>query len=199
MTATLEEVYEALREAVDGNPAVVKKGESKLQAWETNSGFFYLLIEIFQNTNIDVNLRWISAVYFKNGCIKYWRKNVKNEMSDQEKEEIRLKLLSNINEPVPQIASQIATSIGKLIRIDFPKDWPQLIPFLVENVRSEDEQLQYRALTILLQVIKAVASKRMLTDRREFYALTSQIYGFIYQLHESTTNNYFQLLQHDMW
>lgn len=197
-TTTLEEVYEALREAVDGNnPVAVKKGEAKLAAWEKNSGFFYLLIEIFHNANVDVNIRWISAVYFKNGCIKYWRKNVNNEMSEEEKEQIRVKLLSNINEPVPQIASQVATSIGKLVRIDFPKDWPQLLPFLVENVRSEDEHLQYRALTILLQVIKAVASKRMLADRRAYYELTTQIYGFIYELHQSSTNTFFQLLQHN--
>lgn len=52
------EVYQALQNCIDGDPANVKKGEASLAAWETNSGFFYLLIEIFQNANVDVNLRW---------------------------------------------------------------------------------------------------------------------------------------------
>lgn len=31
--------------------------------------------EIITNASIDVKIRWLSSVYFKNGIDKYWRKN----------------------------------------------------------------------------------------------------------------------------
>ena len=74
--------------------------------------------------------------------------------------DIRSKLLQNFgSEPVYQIALQAAVAIGKIARFDVPKDWPELLPALVQAVQVQDSLIQHRALLVLHHTIKALASK----------------------------------------
>ena len=82
-------------------------------------------------------------------------------IGDGEKVEIRRLMLQSFgSEPVYQIALQAAVSIGKIARYDVPKDWPELLPALVQAVQVVDPLIQQRALLVLHHVIKALASKR---------------------------------------
>ena len=84
-----------------------------------------------------------------------------NAIGDGEKIEIRRLMLQSFgSEPVYQIALQAAVSIGKIARYDVPKDWPELLPALVQAVQVVDPLIQQRALLVLHHVIKALASKR---------------------------------------
>ena len=81
-------------------------------------------------------------------------------ISEAEKVDIRSKLLQNFGcEPVPMIALQAAVAIGKIARFDVPKDWPELLPALVQAVQAQDSLIQHRALLVLHHTIKALASK----------------------------------------
>jgi len=64
---------------------------------------------------------------------------------DQEKLEIR-KVLEHIvlTEPLIPIATQLAVILAKVSRLDVPKEWPTLLPLLLENIRSTDGDRQYR-------------------------------------------------------
>ena len=89
-------------------------------------------------------------------------------IGDGEKAEIRRNILQSFgSEPVYQIALQAAVSIGKIARYDVPKDWPELLPALVQAVQAEDALIQHRALLVLHHVIKALASKRYDERRTE--------------------------------
>lgn len=97
-------------------------------------------------------------------------------------------LTEAFREPVPQVAIQMAVLIGSISRFDYPSDWIevifechsiivknncvndnfQLMPRLNEIVNSMDSMQQHRGLLILQQVVKALASKRLLNDRRVF-------------------------------
>ena len=50
-------------------------------------------------------------------------------------------------------------AIGKIARFDVPKDWPELLPALVQAVQVQDSLIQHRALLVLHHTIKALASK----------------------------------------
>lgn len=86
----------------------------------------------------------------------------------EEKSEIKKMLLLRFNEPVQQIAVQIAVLIGNIARYDCPQDWMELVPTLVEVVQSNDLLVQHRGLLILLHVVKVLASKRFQRDRNHF-------------------------------
>lgn len=67
-----------------------------------------------------------------------------------------------------QIATQIAVLIAKVARLDCPRQWPELIPILLESVKGQDGLLQHRALLTFYHVTKTLASKRLAQDRRLF-------------------------------
>lgn len=89
-------------------------------------------------------------------------------IEQEEKDEIKKILLLRFNEPVQQIAIQIAVLIGSIARLDCPLGWPELVPTLVEVVQSNDLLLQHRGLLTLLHVVKALSSKRLQRDRNFF-------------------------------
>ena len=47
-------------------------------------------------------------------------------------------------EPSLAIATQLAVTMGKISRLDVPRDWPSILPFLMENIRHTDPDKQYR-------------------------------------------------------
>lgn len=68
-----------------------------------------------------------------------------------------------------QIATQIAVLIAKVARLDCPRQWPELIPILIESVKVQDDLRQHRALLTFYHVTKTLASKRLAADRKLFY------------------------------
>lgn len=78
-----------------------------------------------------------------------------------------------------QIATQIAVLIAKVARLDCPRQWPELIPILLESVKGQDGLQQHRALLTFYHVTKTLASKRLAQDRRLFQDVSlSKVYSF---------------------
>lgn len=74
-----------------------------------------------------------------------------------------------------QIATQIAVLIAKVARLDCPRQWPELIPILLESLKSHDGLQQHRALLTFYHVTKTLASKRLAQDRRLFQDVSSTL------------------------
>lgn len=68
-------VYQALQWASSQNTDLMKQAEQKLAEWEIQRGFFTTLVNAFLDHSLDGNVRWMAAVYFKNGINKFWRRN----------------------------------------------------------------------------------------------------------------------------
>lgn len=82
-------------------------------------------------------------------------------ISEDEKLSIRHGLLCSFSEPISQIAVQRAVLVSKVSRLDWPREWPNLFPTLLQAVESPDGLIQHRALLTLHHVVKAIASKRL--------------------------------------
>lgn len=83
-----------------------------------------------------------------------------------------------------QIATQISVLIAKVARLDCPRQWPELIPTLVESVKIQDDLRQHRALLTFYHVTKTLASKRLAADRKLFYDVSMKLcfIGYIVSL-----------------
>uniref|UniRef100_A0A3P8X9P8 Importin-11 n=1 Tax=Esox lucius TaxID=8010 RepID=A0A3P8X9P8_ESOLU len=161
-------VLQALTQATSQDTALLKPAEEQLRQWETQPGFYSVLLNIFNNHMLDVNVRWLAVLYFKNGIDRYWRRVAPHALSEEEKTSLRAGLITNFNEPVNQIATQIAVLIAKVARLDCPRQWPELIPILLESVKGQDGLRQHRALLTFYHVTKTLASKRLAQDKRLF-------------------------------
>ncbi|KAK3886184.1 hypothetical protein Pcinc_009644 [Petrolisthes cinctipes] len=180
-------VLETLRQASSQDAAILKPAEQQLQLWETEPGFYSTLVQIFSDHSVEVTVRWLAVLYFKNGVDRYWRKTAPKAISEEEKTSIRHGLLLNLGEPVPQVATQLAVLIGKIARVDCPREWGDLLPALFQAVRSTDQLVQHRTLLTLHHVVKQLASKRLAADRRTFQELTGQMYTFLVELWQNQT------------
>ncbi|XP_054373877.1 importin-11 isoform X2 [Molothrus ater] len=185
-------VLQVLTQATSQDTAVLKPAEEQLKQWETQPGFYSVLLNIFTNHSLDVNVRWLAVLYFKNGIDRYWRRVAPHALSEEEKSTLRAGLITNFNEPVNQIATQISVLIAKVARVDCPRQWPELIPTLVESVKVQDDLQQHRALLTFYHVTKTLASKRLAADRKLFYDLTSSIYSFACSLWNHHTDTFLQ-------
>ncbi|KAM6965632.1 importin-11 [Aplochiton taeniatus] len=185
-------VLQALTQATSQDTAVLKPAEEQLRQWETQPGFYSVLQNIFNNHMLDVNVRWLAVLYFKNGIDRYWRRVAPHALSEEEKMSLRAGLITNFNEPVNQIATQIAVLIAKVARLDCPRQWPELIPILLESVKGQDGLQQHRALLTFYHVTKTLASKRLAPDRRLFQDLASGIYSFACSLWSHHTDCFLQ-------
>uniref|UniRef100_A0A8C9WY09 Importin-11 n=1 Tax=Sander lucioperca TaxID=283035 RepID=A0A8C9WY09_SANLU len=185
-------VLQALTQATSQDTAVLKPAEEQLRQWETQPGFYSVLLNIFNNHMLDVNVRWLAVLYFKNGIDRYWRRVAPHALSEEEKTSLRAGLITNFNEPVNQIATQIAVLIAKVARLDCPRQWPELIPILLESVKGQDGLQQHRALLTFYHVTKTLASKRLAQDRRLFQDLASGIYSFACSLWSHHTDCFLQ-------
>ncbi|XP_031712501.1 importin-11 isoform X2 [Anarrhichthys ocellatus] len=185
-------VLQALTQATSQDTAALKPAEEQLRQWETQPGFYSVLLNIFNNHMLDVNVRWLAVLYFKNGIDRYWRRVAPHALSEEEKTSLRAGLITNFNEPVNQIATQIAVLIAKVARLDCPRQWPELIPILLESVKGQDGLQQHRALLTFYHVTKTLASKRLAQDRRLFQDLASGIYSFACSLWSHHTDCFLQ-------
>ncbi|XP_028604091.2 importin-11 isoform X1 [Podarcis muralis] len=185
-------VLQVLTQATSQDTVVLKPAEEQLKQWETQPGFYSVLLNIFTNHTLDVNVRWLAVLYFKNGIDRYWRRVAPHALSEEEKSTLRAGLIANFNEPINQIATQISVLIAKVARLDCPRQWPELIPTLVESVKIQDDLRQHRALLTFYHVTKTLASKRLAADRKLFYDLASGIYSFTCSLWNHHTDTFLQ-------
>ncbi|KAJ8285217.1 hypothetical protein GJAV_G00023640 [Gymnothorax javanicus] len=185
-------VLHTLTEASSQDTALLKPAEERLRQWETQPGFYSVLLSIVNNHTLDVNVRWLAVLYFKNGIDRYWRRVAPHALSEEEKTSLRAGLITNFNEPVNQIATQMAVLIAKVARLDCPRQWPELIPVLLDSVKSQDGLQQHRALLTFYHVTKTLSSKRLAHDRRLFQDLASEIYSFACSLWNHHTDCFLQ-------
>ncbi|XP_047505751.1 importin-11 [Pieris napi] len=182
-------VLDTLNRATSQNTDILKPAEKKLEEWEIEPGFYSVLLNVLSNHSVDVHVRWLAVMCFKNGVDRYWRRNAPHAISDEERIKLRQGLLNSniLNEPVAQIATQEAVLIAKIARFDCPENWPNLIPDLIGALKAPQSLVQHRSLLIFHHVVKALASKRLLLSKKKFQELTSTVYGFILNLwHENT-------------
>ncbi|KAL8869219.1 MAG: hypothetical protein Q9174_004434 [Haloplaca sp. 1 TL-2023] len=166
-----ETLYKTLTSASSGNLNQIKAGTQQLQNWEKHPGFHSSLQSIFLDPSLPFEVRYLSIIHLKNGIDKYWRKAALSAIQKSEKEQIRSRAIeSGTKEPDFHLASQNALMISKIIRYEFPLDWPDAISVVSNNLRLTSQpnspKLQLtRALLILLEVIKELSTARLQRTR----------------------------------
>ncbi|CAI5946817.1 unnamed protein product [Closterium sp. NIES-64] len=162
-------IYNLLEAAL--NEATRKEAEQALNAFETR--------EIISRKELDQKggARWLAAIYFKNSINRYWRARRETQgISDEEKPVLRARLLELVADENSQVAVQLAVLIAKIARIDYPREWSELFPTLLQKLQSQDPLLTQRAYLVLNHVLKELSTKRLSVDQRTFSQVTSQLF-----------------------
>ncbi|KAM9909924.1 hypothetical protein OXX69_004973 [Metschnikowia pulcherrima] len=152
---------------------IQQQAEQQLKSWETERGFHYLLQEIYLKTDLPLQVRWIAIICFKNGVEKYWRASRTHAISKDEKAQIRSRVFDLLDEKNAKLAIQNAHAVARIVRFDFPAEWPDLFDHLSKNLESfvfvkNNLIAANNLLVILNQIVKAVAMVRIGRARHAF-------------------------------
>ena len=167
MSLTFETLIEVLNVAEGPERSESQlEAEQQLKAWETQPGYHYLLQEIYIKESIPLSTRWIAIICFKNGVEKYWRSSRVNAISKDEKVQIRSRLFNVLEDKNSRLTVQNAHAIARIIRLDFPSEWPGLFDEVTKTLEDcvfvkGNLVATNNVLIILNQMIKSVALVRI--------------------------------------
>lgn len=133
--------------------------------------------------SLPTEVRYLAIIQLKNGIDKYFRKTAVNAISPDERQTIRSNLLdSGMSEAEPLLAVQTSLVISKVIRLDWPLEWPEALTELIAKLRvAADTKVQRntlplrRSLMILLQVVKELSTARLKRSQTSLQSVTPEI------------------------
>lgn len=178
-------IYGLLTNSVSSDVNVLKSAEDALAQLESRPGFCSCLMEVITAKDLasQTAVRLMASVYFKNSVNRYWRnRRDSTGMSSEEKLHLRQKLLSHLREENQQIALTLAVLISKIARIDYPKEWPDLLSVLAQQLQSADTLTSHRIFLILFRILKELSTKRLASDQRTFAEIASQFFDYSWNL-----------------
>ncbi|KAH8813095.1 armadillo-type protein [Xylogone sp. PMI_703] len=195
---TPHQVFLALQSAGSSNQINIQSGTQQLQTWETQPGYYTLLQAVYLDKSLPSEVRYLAVIQIKNGIDKYWRKTAVNAIKPQEKAEIRSKLLEGcITEIEPNLALQSALVISKVVRIDYPQEWPDAITDLIKILRSAKDSNQLhlrRGMLALLQIVKELATARLRTSQTSLKSVTPEIVFLLSDIYVQKTAQWLSFL-----
>lgn len=131
----------------------------------------------------------------------YWRKTAKNAIQKDERDLIRSRSIeSGVNEPDHRLALQISVVIAKIIRHEYPQDWPNPIAAILEQLRPISQpprnpvQLS-RTLLVLLYVIKELSTSRLQRSRKALQSATPDIIAALSLVYTERVKKWFSFIQ----
>ncbi|EEP76953.1 conserved hypothetical protein [Uncinocarpus reesii 1704] len=194
-------VLNALISASSNTQIQVQTGTQQLQNWEKEPGFYHILQDIFTNYSVPEEARYLSILQLKNGVDRYWRKTSPNALKPDVKQQIKNRALeAGVVEPVPQLALHNALMVAKILRLEFPTEWPDAIPKITQLVRSSvgpvSHSLQLsRSLLILLQVVKELSTGKMQRTRKPFQLVAPELFHTLANIYVQKVESVFCLLK----
>lgn len=178
---TTQNLYRVLQSASSNDQQQVKTGTQQLQNWERAPGFYSSLQSLYIDHSLPLELRYLAIIQLKNGIDKYWRKTAFNALKAEEKDLIRSRCLqSGIQEPDHRLALQIGVLTAKIVRYEYPQDWPDAIDSVMESLRNNSQPSRNhlhlsRILLILLYIIKELSTAKLQRSRTKLQSVTPGI------------------------
>ncbi|KAL2001674.1 hypothetical protein VTN02DRAFT_1427 [Thermoascus thermophilus] len=198
---TPQNVFNALVSAAGNTQQQVQTGAQQLQNWEKREQYYSFLQDIFLDYSVPIEVRYLAIIQLKNGIDKYWRKTATNAIKKEEKDRIKNRALeAGIVEPAPLLALHNSLMIAKIMRYEFPQDWPEAVPALINFLRSSVQpganSLQLpRTLLIFLQIIKELSTARLQRTRASLQSVAPEIFHLLGGIYVEKVNRWGALLE----
>ncbi|KAK5148835.1 hypothetical protein LTR04_000446 [Oleoguttula sp. CCFEE 6159] len=194
-------LYHVLKSAASSDPQQIQTGTKQLQQWEKEQGYYCLLQSAFIDKRLPVEIRYLAVIQLKNGIDKYWRKAATNAVSKEDKSVIRSRLLeSGAYEQDHRLALQNALVMAKVVRFEYPHDWPDAITTIIDRLRTSTSSdanplLLPRLLLVLLHIIKELATGRLQRTRLSLHAVTPEIFAVLGRIYLAEVQSWMSWLQ----
>lgn len=194
-------VISTLSNASQPTAQALKVATQQIANWEKTPGYYALLQDIYADLSLSQDVRFLAIIQLKNGIDKYWRKTSTYAIDKAEKQQIKAKSIeSGVREPVSALALQNALMLAKIVRYEFPHDWPDAIQILVHHLQAAGHDLNSghpsnpltasNILTLTLQIIKELASGRLQRTKKSLQQVSPELLRVLGSLYVDLVNRW---------
>ncbi|KAM7193571.1 Armadillo-type fold [Naviculisporaceae sp. PSN 640] len=193
------ELVKALEAASSSTNRTQRQSASEqLTSWETQPDYFPGLQSVFLDKSIPHAIRLLAIIQLKNGIDKYWRHTARYAIKPAQKELIRSRLLQgSVGEEDKTLALHNALVVAKIVRVDYPNDWPDALPTIISVTRSSRGASALHlngALQVLLRVVKELGTARLRRSQTALQALTPDLIQLLGEIYMQTTGYWREFL-----
>ncbi|KAH8899255.1 importin-beta domain-containing protein [Thozetella sp. PMI_491] len=195
---SLPELGKALHAATSLDNAQRQSAGKQLQAWESHQDYYPALQTAFLAKDLPREIRFLAIILLKNGIDRYWRPNARNSIKPAERHLIRSRLLhGSMDEEDRSFALHNALVVAKIVRIDYPDQWPEAMSTIVEAIRSTRNVNQVHlggALLVLLRVVKELATARLRRSQVALQKVTPELVQLLGEIYTERTAYWLEFL-----
>ena len=157
---------------------------------ETQDGFTAHLMAIGGSNDLNAQTRWLAVVYLKNQVARFWlrRTGVPYEIGAHEKSAIRNGCLPLSLDADEKIASQSALVVSRIVRFDYPRVWPDIMPMIAQAVEQNmpsrplgNNASGVQVTRVLHYCLKELSTKRLVQDRKAFFQVAPAFLSLMLQ------------------
>ncbi|EPS27855.1 hypothetical protein PDE_02799 [Penicillium oxalicum 114-2] len=199
---THRNVVDVLILAASSTQQQVQAGTKQLEHWEHQPLYHAMLQDVFLDRSLPTEVRYLAIIRLKHGIDRYWRKTATHAISKDEKAQIKSRALeAGVEEPARPLALQNALMVAKILRFEFPHDWPDAITSVLTFLRSAIQPganpLQLpRTLLILLQIIKELSTARIQRTRVHLQSVSPEVFQVLSRIYIDKVGQWVGIFEH---
>ena len=137
MDENVQTMVHYLKQTLEPDAAVRKEAEQYLESVEHSPGYLMILINTMMAEQVEPAVRQAAAIFFKNAIKRKWEQE-EGGLSNEDKTQIKEQIIAVMLHTPQFIQKQICEAISRIAKVDFPHNWPQLLPSLVEHLSGTD-------------------------------------------------------------
>jgi len=167
----LKKCFEIVNQKSSQNQQVLSDVQKYIENCKSDPQFPAILIQIFDNENENLNIRFVALIEFKNLMKENWAikrgSKVTSIYSEQFKNEVRALLITYLDKYQDKLfRKQVNDILRTVAAIDFPAHYPGLAEYFLNNMGSlkeviKDDQMLLSDLTFnFVRTLKVVMGDR---------------------------------------
>ncbi|CAF1084363.1 unnamed protein product [Adineta steineri] len=158
-------IEQTLTMIITPDQQLIEKGQTQLQALELLDTYTLALTEISIDNTRDISIRQLAGVLLRKYVNKHWTRDIENfvepEVTEQVKSQIRRILPHGLNEPNHRLRVGLACVISAVAEWDCPESWPELLPFLIESLKTTNKSLIHGSIRVLTEIVRDLDDRQL--------------------------------------
>jgi hypothetical protein len=201
----LQQIASLILQASEPDYTRRSAAQTQLSQLDTVVGYKTCLLRIATaHDAVAADARLLATILLKNVVERSWKRVGGRTVKDDEQTALKAALLEQFDIDDARIGVQVSVIIAKVAKRDWPAKWPNLLPSLLQTIQSGDatntaaaelasgaasKTRTKRALHALHQVLKELASRRLIASRKNFEQAGTQLLSYFAQMWTAHTQH----------
>ncbi|KAL6058791.1 putative importin-7 [Balamuthia mandrillaris] len=188
-------IVECLNSVLSPSADTRNAAEKQLEKFVTMPGYVVALMQIMTSGEVPSPLRLSAAVNFKNAVRMLWGQQPdKATLSQEDKGLVKQNFLELICHVEPRLRGPLSVALRTIVEKEFPEGWPELLPKILEYIRSQERNALFGALFTLRILCKKYEFKPAEGGLREpLYHIVEEVFPILLPLFEALSKAEFTM------